>query len=404
MSPSAYIVRRVKVGGAWVSSRTARPTNRDDRRYVVRYRLGPGRALHAGTFRTENAAEARRRWVELQIAEGRGHEIPALLEAPVAGATLAETLDETLAALPSPSVAQRKRFRQARAALGPLGERPIEDVTRRALQTWINELSEKYAPATVGQYLVPVRQAFDHAEITPNPARDRRLKLPLSDEGEEFTPPTWAEFEAMVGKAPWRYRDLLVVLEGTGLRIAEALALEWGDVDFAGDRLRVARGRTKGRTGGRRFVPLTPRVAAAIRRQSETPGDYVGVGPALSGPVFRGITDQGARQAMRRACAEAGIAHFHPHDLRGRWISLNLIAGVPVELVARMAGHRRTSMTLDVYSHVVLQEPAERLEELRSGVRVVFGLSIGDSVPTIPPANEGGDRRMEDTGIDSSRV
>lgn len=396
MSPSVYIVRRVKVRGAWVSSRTARPDRREDRRYVVRYRLDSGRALHAGTFKAEGPAEARRRWVEQLIAEGRGAEIPALLAAPVAGATLADTLDETLAALPSPSVAQRKRFRQARAALGKLGERPIEEVTRRELQTWVNALSEKYAPATVGQYLVPVRQAFDHAEITPNPARDRRLKLPLSDEGEEFTPPTWAEFKAMAEAVSPRYQDILVVLEGTGLRIAEALALEWGDVDFAGERLRVARGRTKGRTGGRRFVPLLHRVAAAIASQAPLED--------RRGPVFLGLTDQGVRQAMRRACRDAGLAHFHPHDLRGRWISLNLIAGVPVELVARMAGHRRTSMTLDVYSHVVLQEPPQGLEELRRGVRVVFGLSVGSGDPAVPPANEGGDRRVEDTGIYSSEA
>lgn len=396
MSPSAFIIRRVKVAGRWRSSKTARPDKPADRRYVVRYRLGPGPALSAGTFKVESAAVARRRWVEERIAEGQGHLIPELLAAPERGATVAEALDAALAAKPSPGPSVRKRFALARAALGTFGEREAEKVRLRDVQAWVNELSGKYRPATVAQYLVPVRAAFDHLEVAPNPARDRRLELPLPDEGEEFTPPTWAEFEAIVGHAPKQYRDVLIVLEGTGLRIAEALALTFPDVDWSGQRLRVARQRTKGRTGGRRFVPMTERVEAALRRAVETSrGD-------ATWRLFPGLTDNGVRHALRRACERAGVAHFHPHDLRGRWISLCLIAGIPVELVARMAGHRRTSMTLDVYSHVVLDEPAERLVELRRGVQVVFGLTTGGVVGDVPPANEGGERRMEDTGIDSS--
>ncbi len=246
MSPSAFIVRRVKVDGAWVSSRTARPTNREDRRYVVRYRLH-GRELHAGTFTTEATAEARRRWIELQIAEGRGYDIPALLAEPERGATVAEAMQAALDAMPKPSEAQRKRFRNADKQLGRLGPMPVADVRRGDVQKWVNVLAEKYAAATVSQYLVPVRQAFDHAEIVPNPARDPRLRLPLPDDDDEFEPPTLAEFESMVAAARKDVRDVLVVLEGTGMRIKEALALTWGDVDLAGRRLRVARGRTKGR-------------------------------------------------------------------------------------------------------------------------------------------------------------
>lgn len=392
MSPRAYIVRRVKVGGRWVNAKKTAPDRRDDRRYIVRYRLGRGPALYAGSFRTEQEAEARRQWCARLIAEGRGEEIRSLLREPQRPASVLEALDAALAAIPRATTAQRKRFMQARAQLGALGEMPVGEVRRADVQRWIGELADRYKPTTVSQYLVPVRQAFDHAEVAPNPARDPRLRLPLADEDEEFTPPTRSEFEAIVGRVAERYRDVLILMEGTGLRIAEALALEWGDVDFAGSRIRVARSRTKGRTGGRRFVPMLMRVEDALRRQA--PPD------ARRGTIFTGIADDGVRQAMARACERLGIAHFHPHDLRGRWISLCLIAGIPVELVARMAGHRRTSMTLDVYSHVVLDEPAERLAELRRGVRVVFGLTNESVVPDVLPANEGGDVRVEDTGIE----
>lgn len=60
---------------------------------------------------------------------------------------------------------------------------------------------------------------------------------------------------------------------------------------------------------------------------------------------------------MGRACELAGVPSFGPHDLRHRYISLLVLAGVPVSIVKGFVGHARASMTLDVYSHVLLDEP-----------------------------------------------
>jgi integrase len=55
----------------------------------------------------------------------------------------------------------------------------------------------------------------------------------------------------------------------------------------------------------------------------------------------------GARKAAR-------VAHYHPHDLRHRRISLWHLSGVPARQIAEWAGHAQTSMTLDRYSHVLV--------------------------------------------------
>jgi integrase len=73
-------------------------------------------------------------------------------------------------------------------------------------------------------------------------------------------------------------------------------------------------------------------------------------------PVFPGFTPDVARNAMERACKAAGIVHFHPHDLRHRYASIQVKRGVPVNDLAAQLGHARTSMTLDVYSHVVTDD------------------------------------------------
>jgi integrase len=61
-----------------------------------------------------------------------------------------------------------------------------------------------------------------------------------------------------------------------------------------------------------------------------------------------------------------GVAHFSPHDLRHRGITLWHQSGVPARELAERAGHARPSMSLDVYSHVMPPDEiaAERLLSL----------------------------------------
>lgn len=44
---------------------------------------------------------------------------------------------------------------------------------------------------------------------------------------------------------------------------------------------------------------------------------------------------------MGRACELAGVPSFGPHDLRHRYISLLVLAGVPVSIVKGFVGHER---------------------------------------------------------------
>jgi integrase len=71
--------------------------------------------------------------------------------------------------------------------------------------------------------------------------------------------------------------------------------------------------------------------------------------------VFPGFTPDVAKNVMARACKTTGIVHRHPHDLRHRYASVKIAEGVPVTQVAAQIGHSRTSLTLNTYSHVLVQ-------------------------------------------------
>ena len=72
--------------------------------------------------------------------------------------------------------------------------------------------------------------------------------------------------------------------------------------------------------------------------------------------VFPGATADAVKNVIARACKTAGIAHYHPHDFRHRFASVMVAQGVPLPQVAAALGHSRKSLTLDVYSHVLMDE------------------------------------------------
>ncbi len=51
------------------------------------------------------------------------------------------------------------------------------------------------APSSLGRYIVTLRQVLDFAEVEPNPARDKRVKLPRV-ESPEIEPPSGEQVEA----------------------------------------------------------------------------------------------------------------------------------------------------------------------------------------------------------------
>jgi integrase len=131
------------------------------------------------------------------------------------------------------------------------------------------------------------------------------------------------------------------------MRAGELAKLEWQDVDAAGSRFRIRRGKT---AAARRWIAVPEWVMTDILATCP-PDDRT---PERR--VFPGATRQTLGMAMRRACTAAGLALYSPHDLRHRYASVKVREGVPVTELAAQLGHMRSSMTLDTYSHVLLDD------------------------------------------------
>lgn len=317
-------------------------------RYVVRFRLG-GRAYpvqHGGSFRTLKEAKARRDLIGGLIATGQNPAIALL------GMTEPQPVAKTFAEWARGYCASRvdvtekasaNTVSQLNAILPVFGNRDPATITPSEVQDWISGLGLK--PSTVRRYLTTLRLILDYAAVDPNPARDTRVRLPRQQQ-EVVSPPSAADVQAIIANMPTRWRLLMLTLAETGMRVNEACTLEWRDVDLAGERFRIRHGKT---AAARRWVPvpaeLLADIAAATPPDDRTPERC----------VFQ-ATPTAVHSAMRRACQSSGIAHYHPHDLRHRWISMQVKRGVPITEIAAAAGHSRTSVTWDIYSHVMLDD------------------------------------------------
>jgi integrase len=336
-------------------------------RYVVRYRLG-GRAYpirHAGSFTRERDARTRRDFVAGELSAGRDPALSlrTLAEAPV-HLTLLQRFDD-----PDPSqgfMASRvdvgnkaqALYRNARDRLRSLASLEPHEVTVAHVQGWIAENSvaskdfSALSPKSLGHYLSTLRQVLDFCDVTPNPARSPKVKLPEQIK-EEIAPPDSTEWVGIKRTLTPRLALVTRFIECEAVRVSEALDLTYGDVDFAGGRVRISRARTKGRTAGQRWLPVPPELLDEI-------GELVPLEDRHRDRlVFPRLTDNQVRDHLSRACRNAGIAHYHPHDLRHRRISLWFAEGFDPQRVKTWAGHARASMSLDVYAHVVIDPAAD---------------------------------------------
>jgi integrase/recombinase XerD len=128
-------------------------------------------------------------------------------------------------------------------------------------------------------------------------------------------------------------RTLLLLLYGAALRISEALALTWADVDIAANLLTIHTSKFY----KTRWVPIGPRLSETLATYAhERPQDpplHRPEAPFLLTRTGEPVTRQQAERVFRRVCEQAAVfRHDSPryqprlHDLRHTWAVHRLVA------------------------------------------------------------------------------
>ncbi|MFD5255585.1 tyrosine-type recombinase/integrase [Streptomyces bobili] len=225
--------------------------------------------------------------------------------------------------------------------------------------------------------------ATEQGLVDANPCR--QVTLPVSaartyrDQRAEVHVPGTETVLAVIAAAPERYRGMLWLMAGCGLRLGEAMGLgrdricfsrqliiidrqvacdrDTGSGRYGSMRLRHTKWREDGEKGRR--VPLPDVVALALRRHLR---DQVTWGREEL--LFSNATGTGLLypyywygRIWRPALAAADVEYFKPHSLRHFYAASLLSQGVPVSEVSAWLGHTSVSFTERYYSDLMPDAP-----------------------------------------------
>jgi integrase len=163
---------------------------------------------------------------------------------------------------------------------------------------------------------------------------------------------------------------LFLLLARTGMRIGEALGLQWGDVDFAGRFIEVKRQYSKGRVstpknGKSRRVDMSSQLCGTLTDlQAETfpLGEIDMERFVFTNQAGNPIDLDGwRRRVFDKALTKAELRKIRVHDLRHSYATIRISEGHDIIDVSHQLGHHAESFTLKVYNH---WKPGKRKSEV----------------------------------------
>jgi integrase len=354
----------------------------------VQRRIGPAwtqRGRPADGYFTKRTAED---WLRSVLDEARRGTLPGMVRT---GAKLSDAAAEWLRYCEKeravkPSTVTEYRHSADRIIRG-LGDVPIEDVTPEMLERWKGTLT--CSNRTAAKYLINLHGIFKRAMkvwgLPRNPVADvERPRSRVSDDLDAFSP---EEVWALVRAAGSEQDAALFLTAGfTGLRMGELLALQWRDVDFTGQVVRVRRsynihgGVGTPKSGKVRSVPLVPDVAGALARLGERE-DFVGDDELVfPNELGRFMDASSLRDRYKAALTRAGLRSLRFHDLRHTFGTL-AVRRAEVPAVQAWMGHADIQTTMRYVHHRDRGDEARLLAEAFAVPRIAGEdeLSAGSS-------------------------
>jgi integrase len=236
----------------------------------------------------------------------------------------------------------------------------VVDVRRRLIDRMKREkLSGSTIRGTVAALSGSLRFAVRNGTITRSPIRDlERGDLPSAKRQSEPRYLTVEQVQALLGKLSAESRPVAATLFYAALRISEALALTWADVDFDHGMISVPGTRTEASCD---TVPLLPAHSRELRihrnRQAAKGLSFV----QQDALVFQTRTGRspGRRNILRAVQTAASAAGLNPdgtqpiglHDLRHSAAGL-AFGSLALNEVSRLLRHANPRVTTTVYGGI----------------------------------------------------
>ncbi|MGX9290703.1 site-specific integrase [Bacillus sp. A015] len=273
----------------------------------------------------------------------------------------------------------------------------LRDIERNEYQKWLNELIEKYSEGTIRRIHSIMNSALNEAvhdfrilrenplvniKIPKKKEEKKALKFLTLSQTESFlnqvkTPVKNAKYAHSI-----QYYVLFTLIARTGLRIGEALALTWDDINLKDGELTVDKTliyplntqpyiSTPKTQSSYRTIKLDDHTVSLLKKhrvnRHEVVLMYTNYVQPENNIVFfqhegKWLKTNVVREYFKEVCKRANLPVLSPHALRHSHAVHLLEAGVNIKYVSERLGHSSIKTTADKYLHVTKKIEDQAME------------------------------------------
>jgi integrase len=226
-----------------------------------------------------------------------------------------------------------------KALLAEFGDKPVTTLRQVDIEGYLaRRRDEGMTKATSNRYLCTLKvilgKAREWGYVPSSVAADLKT---LREGHKQPMPYSREEVDHLLTALAPEHRRIAEIYLHTGLRRGELMKLQWADVDFEARTLTVRAPKND----DDRTIPMSRRVFEILREAKREALS----GPTVSLAVFGPAAD--IWQALRRVAdsIEPGRRHRLQHRLRDTAATTMLDAGVALDRVQTILGHRNIQMT-----------------------------------------------------------
>ncbi len=265
-----------------------------------------------------------------------------------------------------------------------IGGIAINRLCSHDIEGMIQELKEDYSYSTIKKAFEAVKACLKYAKqrniIYNNPAE--LVELPKNNEALKIK--FWSDYEMSLfknealrtdeyGMYVYRLGAAFIFLLSTGIRVGEALALKWSDIDFEksivhinknvalvknrdaqkNDKRYVVVEQTAKTRSGIRIVPLNNLAVSSLEKLKKINGNFEFV---LANSKGGYTLHKNLDRVFKNILENCGLEKTGIHTLRHTFASKLFRSGTDLKIISEILGHSDIQVTSDIYVHVMQEQ------------------------------------------------
>jgi integrase/recombinase XerC len=257
----------------------------------------------------------------------------------------------------------RSFLRERELCLDGTGGVDCTKVDINVVRVFLASLTKDHKKSSIGRKLAALKSFFRYLVATKRLEKDPLLLIQTPKQEKPL--PAFLSVDdvfrllgniKVLKHLDIRDRAILEFFYSTGVRVSELVGLNWADVDFQLEIVRVV-----GKGSKERIVPFGEMAKQALKDYAAEQRKRWNVTCKGEAPVFlnnRGerITTRSVARIVEKHLREAGIAvKMGPHGLRHTFATHLLNSGADLRVIQEMLGHASLSTT-QRYTHLNLDQ------------------------------------------------